>query len=154
MGIKSWWKSLDLGDKVVIIVGAVSTACCLYVTGDAIYQMGRTREETIKKVGEELSHMEVKIDFVKKEDRDNAEGTNSNSDTFDNPILGAPVSSRSQFEMARSLYKMMDPYENEKDILTNEMRQSCLELAWDLAAIEGKTDAAIDEGLLPTQVWD
>lgn len=142
--VKNWWSGLSFGDKVLTIFGATGMLCTLYVTADCIRNM--------EKVKEEFSNMKVELYLTPKEADEKT--------LSQNPILGEPVEKRSQFEMATALYNMMDPYnenlqkENGKDIITDEMRQSCLELAWDLAAREGKVEKAEEEGLLPTQVWD
>lgn len=152
--IKNWWNSLTFGDKVMAVLGATATVCSLYITADCVYQMNKVGRDVVDTVDKDVSDMKIELNFVPRKEENVVVNDGTKKSFSESPILGGSVESRSQFEMATALYNMMDPYNDEKDIITDEMRQTCLELAWDLAAREGKVEKAEEEGLLPTQVWD
>ena len=158
--VKNWWNGLTFEEKVVAVLGATATVCSLYVTADCVYQMRKVGRDVVDKVDKDVSAMKIELRVVPGKEENVVVNDGTKKSFSESPILGGSIESRSQFEMATALYNMMDPYnddlqkENGKDIITDEMRQTCLELAWDLAAREGKVEKAEEEGLLPTQVWD
>lgn len=153
--IKYWWKSKTTTEKIMTVLGAVGIVGSLCVTADCIYNMERIREDVVKKVDEDVSNMRIQLSVVPKNDGGATVYNDGLKEKFlENPILSKPVESRSQYQMAVDLYNKMDPYENPDMKLTDDMIQDALELAWDLAAIEGKTKDAEDNGILPLQIHD
>lgn len=149
--IKTWWSTSTPTEKIMTILGITGIVGSLVVTADCVYNMERIRED----VTNDVSNMRIHISVVP----DNEGGATVHNDGpqekfLENPILSKPVESRSQYQMAVDLYNKMDPYENPDMKLTDDMIQDALELAWDLAAIEGKTKDAEENGILPLQVYD
>ena len=149
---KVWWKTTSteeklvciLGGTAVVVSGATSIACLSLCNN----QMNKLRDDTIKAVKEDLN-VDVSVSL-----RALPRGYSEGEDIPANPTIAGDAVDRSQYEMARDVYDLLEKYYEDgvSEDLDNA-REKLLTLGWDLAILEHRMDDAY-EGELPDQVFD